>query len=287
MRREDFFRNTADESWQEPNYILRRDYLIAVSRGPTVEFPDLEIAIAILDVIKAELLACCNGKHHELSDADLPPLLRAARDVCTRLDARFPKIPFQDFTSFESYWKNQGWTGSGSYSIRRNYVNELFAEVERDLLEIEFGDKSLELLQPITPRSGTGWAQIDALVLELRSKFRLARDRHDCAAIGLLCVTILETLGDVIFDPTRHLNDGETAPSRGQTKNKFERVIDYELPGPENATLRKLARTLVEMTQDVKHSQTPTRVEAGIAGDCVLAFVNLMRRVVPLESSGG
>jgi hypothetical protein len=286
MHRSDFFRNTADEAWQEPRYVLRRDYLKRISMGPTTEFNDVEIAVAIVDLIKAELVACCNGKVHQLSDADLPALMRAAKDVCFRVGARFPDLPFHDFASFEAFWKGNGWTGSGSYSIRKNFIVDLFAEVDRDLLDAEFGDKSLELVQPITPWSCTGWILIDSQVLDLRSKFRRARDAHDHAAIGLLCVSILETLGEVVFNPAVHLRPGENAPSRGQTKNKFDRVIERALTGPENATLRRLARTLVELTQEVKHSQTTTRVEAGIAADSVVVFVNLMRRIVALEASG-
>jgi hypothetical protein len=49
--------------------------------------------------------------------------------------------------------------------------------------------------------------------------------------------------------------------------------------GPDNAALRKLALAAIEYAQQVKHSTTPTRREAGIAADAVIQLVNLLRRL--------
>jgi hypothetical protein len=51
------------------------------------------------------------------------------------------------------------------------------------------------------------------------------------------------------------------------------------VPGSENATLRKLARSTIEYAQHVKHSGTPTRREAGIAADAVIQLANILRRL--------
>jgi hypothetical protein len=69
-------------------------------------------------------------------------------------------------------------------------------------------------------------------------------------------------------------------PTRDRTKDRFEAVIAHALPGPENDRLRKLARALVEQAQEVKHSRTPSRRDAGIAADSVIMLVNMLRRLV-------
>jgi lauroyl/myristoyl acyltransferase len=43
--------------------------------------------------------------------------------------------------------------------------------------------------------------------------------------------------------------------------------------------IRRLARAALDYAQHVKHSQTPTRREAGIAADAVLQLENLLRRL--------
>lgn len=64
-----------------------------------------------------------------------------------------------------------------------------------------------------------------------------------------------------------------------QTKHRLERFVEDAAPGGDNETLRKLARASIEMAQHVKHSQTPTRREAGIAADAVIQLANMLRRL--------
>jgi hypothetical protein len=86
-------------------------------------------------------------------------------------------------------------------------------------------------------------------------------------------------VGEVAFDPAVHLADGAPMPTRGQTKDRFEAVIAHAMPGPENHHVRKLARAVVELAQEVKHSQTPSRRDAGIVGDSVIQLANMLRRL--------
>lgn len=44
------------------------------------------------------------------------------------------------------------------------------------------------------------------------------------------------------------------APPVAQTKNRIDRYIEDALPGPDNAALRKLAKSAVELAQRVKQS---------------------------------
>lgn len=49
--------------------------------------------------------------------------------------------------------------------------------------------------------------------------------------------------------------------------------------GRESATARRLVRASIEMAQEVKHSDTPTRRDAGLAADAVILLANLLRRL--------
>ena len=132
-------------------------------------------------------------------------------------------------------------------------------------------------------------------ISELRRHFQTARTAQDYRNVGLDCVSITESLRP-------GLRPGEAPPRRrggalrfANTKQRLERFVEDAVPGPENATLRKLARSAIEYAQHVKHSGTPTRREAGIAADAVIQLAEhlpptgrrqVVRRRRPWQSRG-
>ena len=65
-------------------------------------------------------------------------------------------------------------------------------------------------------------------------------------------------------------------------KDRLDRVVEVDLPGPENAELRELVRAAIEQAQAVKH-RTPNRRQAGIAADSVILMANIFRRLAEPE----
>jgi hypothetical protein len=124
-----------------------------------------------------------------------------------------------------------------------------------------------------------GWPAVDAEISELRRHFLNARSAQDYRAVGLDCVSVTESLSRQVYDSTRHLRAGEEEPPVANTKQRLDRFVEYALPGPDNAALRRLARAAIEFAQHVKHSTAPTRREAGIAADAVIQLANLLRRL--------
>ena len=76
-----------------------------------------------------------------------------------------------------------------------------------------------------------------------------------------------------------HTPEGEADPPVQKTKQRLERYITERLPGADNAALRRFARSTIEVAQQVKHSQAPTRTEAGIAADGLILLANMLRRL--------
>jgi hypothetical protein len=91
----------------------------------------------------------------------------------------------------------------------------------------------------------------------------LPRSRH------ALCRSARGTWPDV-YDPGKHLRQGETLPAPDKTKQRLGRYIEDALPGIPNEELRGLANKTIEVAHQVKHRHTPTRREAGIAADAVI-----------------
>ena len=113
----------------------------------------------------------------------------------------------------------------------------------------------------------------------MRRHFTSARTPQDYRNVGNDCVTVLEALSRQVYDPDKHLRDGEDEPPVGKTKQRIERFVEDAAPGSDAAVLRKLVRSSIEYAQEVKHRDTGSRKEAGIAADSVILLANLLRRL--------
>ncbi len=257
---------------------LRDDLLRQVINGPLPGVPDIELCDVLVHLARTEFTAFGTSMTQRITDAESRLLLRACRVACDRADIAFPKLPFRDLEGFREHWIAEEM--AGNYGKRRRYLEILFEPIEEEILNRSLKTWRDALVTPVSPRSGTGWEAIDAEIRELRERFAAARTDQDHCAVGAVCVRVLETLGEVAYDPAIHLTAGVPMPTRNQTKVRFEAVIAHAIPGPENDHLRKLARAIVEQAQEVKHSRTPSRRDAGIAADSVIMLVNMLRRLV-------
>jgi len=194
-----------------------------------------------------------------------------------RLGTTSPEIPFRDYGSFKSYWlRNDGY---GSWNARRTLLRDIFEPLHDQLTLIEQKALTSTLADPVSSHKRTGWNAVDTEIGEMRRHFQSARTPQDYRGVGLDAVAVLEALSAQVYDPSRHLRQGETEPPVAKTKQRIERYIEDGLPGSSNATLRALARASIEFAQEVKHSGTPTRREAGIAADAVIQLANMLRRL--------
>jgi hypothetical protein len=161
----------------------------------------------------------------------------------------------------------------------RRLQHKVFDPIHDRLADLEDRSIASALIDPITPHTRTGWVSVEIEIDELRRHLQSARTPQDYRAVGLDCVAVIEALSATVYDPAQHLHNGEEVPPVTNTKQRLDRMVEDALLGPDNAALRKLARSVIEFAQQVKHSGTPTRREAGIAADAVIQLANLLRRL--------
>jgi hypothetical protein len=243
---------------------------------------DIEVALPLAVLIHEDLEKYGTASNQEMSEADMRLAILALRAVLQRLGITGPEIPFRDFGSFRTYWgRNDGY---GSWQARRTMLRDIFDPLHDQLAVLEQRSLTATLADPVSMHKRTGWPGVDTEISELRRHFQGARTGQDYRNVGLDCVAVTESLSAEVYDPAKHLRDGEEEPPVANTKQRLERFVEDTVPGPENATLRKLARSTIEYAQHVKHSGTPTRREAGIAADAVIQLANILRR---LDDDGG
>ena len=278
MRPEDFFSDEADDvfgvSITKPHF--DRDIIATLRREPIAGKDDTEVAVALARLVHDELELYGTSGGELLKDPEMREAVVALRAVARRIGLTLD-VPFRDFSTFKTYWlRNDAY---GSWQARRDLLSDVFDKAHDELIELESRALVSSLTNPISPRGRTGWARVDEEIAELRRHFQSARTPQDYRNVGNDCVTVTEALSREVYDAAAHLRAGESEPSVDKTKQRLERVIEDALPGSENAALRKVARASIELAQEVKHSDTPTRRDAGIAADSIIQLANLLRRL--------
>jgi hypothetical protein len=283
VRVDDFFVETEEataqiDPWDPRTRLVQHfnhDMVAKLRQRPHAEWTDTEVAVALCRLVHDELEAYGTGGGEKLTEDQVATAIRALVAVTKRIGVDFDP-PYRDFSSFRNYWlRNDGY---GSWQARRELLAQVFDPLYTRLLRLE--EATFEaLVDPVSPRAEVGWPAVDEEIRELRRRFQAATTAQDYKDVGLRCVTVTELLGDAVYDPQKHAREGETPANRGQTKQRFERYIDTVLPGKDNATLRSLARSIVAFSQEVKHTGSPTRRDAGIAADSVILLANVMRRL--------
>ena len=272
----DFFEEDEFNGWGgAKRESLNTAWLERLRQRPDSEHRDVDVAVALMDLVHNDLLLFGTGGGEALSDEEMRVAIRTLRAVTTRCGEQF-KLPFRDHLSWKAYWlKNDGY---GSWQARRELLSDLFDEFTARLEAKQDKSTASTLADSVSSHEVLGWPTVDTEIGELRH-FREGRTPQDYRGVGNDCVHVLEALSAQVYDSALDTPMGEGEPPVQKTKLRLERYIVRSLPGPGNKLLRSLARTTIEVAQQVKHSNSPTRTEAGIAADAVILLGNMLRRL--------
>lgn len=255
---------------------LDRDLLDEVVSGEGIDRSDVEVGVALLRLAHDELEAFGTDGAQRTSEDDIRRILQACRLLLKRIGVRLD-LPFRDFRTFKHHWlANDAYA---NWQARRNILNDLFEPAHRELAQREDNEIASVLARPVTTHPGTGWSRVDEEINELRRHFAAARSPQDYRNVGNDCVAVLERLSEAVFDADRHLQSGQDVPPVSRTKIRIGAYVERASAGPANAEIRKVARAVIELAQAVKHRDTPTRRDAGIAADSVIQLANILRRL--------
>ena len=284
MRADDFFTervNAEIPGWDmngEPWTVITsfdEEFLDELRRKPAAGRDDLEVAIALAQLVHDELESYGTNGHQRLDEQQIALAIRALNAVLKRLGVQF-ELPYRNFSTFRTFWIRNDC--GGSWQARRDLLDERFEPLHHRLMRLE--ETTLEALaNPVSPRAETGWPVVDEEIKELRRRFQSSTTAQDYRAVGTHCVGVLDALSRTVYDPSRHLREGETVPPPDKSKQRIGRYVEDTLAGPEHEDLRALTNKAIEFAHHVKHGLTPTRREAGIAADAVILLANILRRL--------
>lgn len=280
MQVDDFFieAHDTDDPWGvgSPKLFLRTDLLNSLRSGPLPDEDDLSTAIALTRLVHGELESYGTDGTERLNNDEISVAQRSLRVTLERHGIRL-SLPWRDYSTFRGYWlRNEA---SGSWQARRDILSTFFDPVFEQLYQLEEAAFSAGTAVAVSPRAGTGWPAVDTEIAELRKRFRSAITPQDFRDVGNRCVAVLETLSRTVYDPTKHLREGETEPPVDKTKLRLGRYVEDSLAGKDNEEVRGVANKVSELAHKVKHRPLPSRRDAGIVADAVILLANILRRV--------
>jgi hypothetical protein len=97
-------------------------------------------------------------------------------------------------------------------------IANIFDPAQDELDRQEEAEFHALLADAVSPHAGTGWPKVDEEITELKRRFRTASTPQDYRDVGNRCVAALEALSRTVYDPSRHLREGETEPPPDKTK---------------------------------------------------------------------
>lgn len=253
---------------------FRKSVARQVCQGPIDEAPDVEVAESLAVLVRDELLARGADESHKLDKTpwndkhvELELAVSALESVLTRLGIPFAPPPF-DFL----------WTVTGlpRTDEERGEVRGRYGLLIEQVRAVGLARESLA--EGVSTDSAMAWPQVDAELAALRQRFESARTPQDYRDVGNRCVATLEALGDAVYDPSKHLRDGEEVPARDKTKLRLERYVDDSLAGKDNQKVRAVVKPVIELAHSVKHREIVTRRDAGIIADSVVLLCNILKR---------
>lgn len=266
---------------------LKTDYVNGLAKAPHPDIDELELAKALLTVLRDDFVSYgTDGSDMRLDDQTVKIVLRAARIVTKRNNLSEPILPFRDFSGFGDYWRKEGMSGGGSWSVRRSYIQDIFNPIIDTIEERQDEIYFSQLSTPVSEQPVIGdWVKLKDEITQLRNRFATAKTPQDFSAVGTACVRIIEGISRVAYKQEIHGEATDTSePPVDKTNIRIGRVIEFGLDGRKNAELRALAKSSSEVAHKVKHATTPNALQAGIACDATILLASIIQRIEQARS---
>lgn len=190
-----------------------------------------------------------------------------------RLGAMLADLDIPDPNPFSDLWAWYGKWSSGdlpSYQSRRQFISELYSPLV-DRLKRGTPTRASGIF-----KEPTGWAKVDRTLSEIRQRLERASTEEQFQAVGLLCREALISLGQTVFEASRHKILDEMDVSPTDAKRMLEAYLAAELAGSENKVARQHAKAALDLANELQHKRTATFRQAALCAEATAAVTNLI-----------
>jgi len=122
----------------------------------------------------------------------------------------------------------------------------------------------------------TGWPKVDRQLQEVRMRLDTADSEEECQAVGLLCREVLITVGQAVYDPSKHKSLDGVVPSDTNAGRMLEIIFVTELHGGANEEARTHAKAALRFALALQHKRTADYKTAALCAEATVSIVNLL-----------
>jgi hypothetical protein len=105
---------------------LNTEWLDRLRAAPDPDHSDVDVAVALMDLVHDDLMRSGTAGNEALSDADMRTATRTLAAVTKRCGHPF-NLPFRDHSGWKTWWVRNG--AYGSWQARRELLSDLFDEI--------------------------------------------------------------------------------------------------------------------------------------------------------------
>jgi hypothetical protein len=156
-----------------------------------------------------------------------------------------------------------------TYRSRREYLRDLFTPIVESLQQRANGGSASPRHEP------TGWPRVDRDLDRMRFGLETAQSELEFQQVGLACREILISVGQAVFDPSRHALADGVAPSSTDAYRMIEAYFAHELSGSSHEAIRSHAKSACKLAVDLQHRRTADRRSALLCAEATRTVVNL------------
>lgn len=175
--------------------------------------------------------------------------------------------PYGDLWEWYEKWS----TDFKSYTERRTFISKMYKVLLDTIHESDITD-SFSIEQNIK-----GWERVERTVNEIKRRINIAKNEEQFQSIGHLCRETLISLAQEVYDKNRYPTLDGVEASKTDAKRMLEAFIMIELGGSINETLRKYARTAIELANELTHKRTASKKDALLCSSATLNLINVIK----------
>lgn len=232
---------------------------------------DKERSVVILNEIKSILISVSTGgpRIQEKNDEYIEKIQEIAEIL--------KRIGIENIGLFKDLWEWYGVWSSGeypSYQSRRIFISELISKILDNIQKLK-----TEELQSV---EASGIQRLDRTIREIKYRFSEAKNEEQFQVLGVLCRDSLITLAQVGYVPEKHRQFCDIEPSKTDAKRMLEAIIQSELVGSTNETLRRYAKAANDLANELTHKRTATKRETVICINATFSIINILLALIDM-----
>ncbi len=121
-----------------------------------------------------------------------------------------------------------------------------------------------------------GWDKINSMIDGVKLLLVNAKTEVQYQSIGMHSREIMLLIAKTVYDANKHPPIDDKQVGKSDIKRMLEAYIEATLNGSENATLRKYAKSCVELANELTHKSTATSTYAHLCVSAVISLINVI-----------